>query len=254
MRLHAAPDRARGRRRSAPRRPSPARACWRRSPRPTSSLLPPSATRSSASAPSSPCPASARRWPTPAHPVVGPVPDRRRRAGARHGRQGARRDRRRDHRRGRRPALRRRELLDGWLVDTSDADAVAGGRGGRHPLPRRAAADDRPRRGRRRWPARRWPSPRRCGDARDCAARSGRRDGLPEVAAGDDLADADRTATADRPPAPTATSSSSPPRSVVQGRGPGRPAGPRGGDRRRDRAASSPGAGRPGSSRPGTAW
>ena len=37
-------------------------------------------------------------------------------------------------------------LLDGWLVDTVDAGAVARGRGGRHPLPGRAADDDRRRR------------------------------------------------------------------------------------------------------------
>ena len=35
-------------------------------------------------------------------------------------------------------------LLDGWLVDTVDAASVARGRGGGHPLPRRAADDDGP--------------------------------------------------------------------------------------------------------------
>ena len=52
-------------------------------------------------------------------------------------------------------------LLDGWLVDTVDAGAVARGRGGRDPLPGRAADDDRPGRDRARWPGRRWRWPRR---------------------------------------------------------------------------------------------
>ena len=57
-----------------------------------------------------------------------PLPGRRRQPRARHGRAAAHRDRRRGERRGGGRALRRPRpggVLDGWLVDTADADDVA---------------------------------------------------------------------------------------------------------------------------------
>ena len=69
-----------------------------------------------------PCPGSATRWSRPA-PVVGRVADHRRRAGARHGRQclaalGV------ETSAAAVAAAYGPALLDGWLVDTGDADAV----------------------------------------------------------------------------------------------------------------------------------
>ena len=105
--------------------------------------------------------------------------DRRRRPGARHGRPGA------SPRSASRPPAAAvalhygvRRLLDGWLVDSSDADAVGAGRGRRHRLPGRPAADDRRRRPRRAWPAPRSTSPPSCADDRQMSGsllRSGRR-------------------------------------------------------------------------------
>ena len=122
------------------------------------------------------------------HPRTGgrALPDRRRRTGARHGRPAARRDRRRGLGR-RRSALHygaRSDggLLDGWLVDSGDAGAVERGRGGRHRLPGRAAADDRPD------ATARWPRPALALAAElrramtRVAARSGPRTACREVA------------------------------------------------------------------------
>ena len=97
-------------------------------------LLPPSATRSSRSARSCRCPASRDALRATAAPVVGRLPHRRRRAGARHGRRLPHRHRRRDvgergrrattaPRVGRRPPRRlaRRRRADAARVDELDA-------------------------------------------------------------------------------------------------------------------------------------
>ena len=137
------------------------------------------------------CPASRDALVAGARTRGRPVPDRRRRAGARHGRRVLGRDRRRDLGRRGRPALRRPTAgcwTAGWST-AADAAAVAGGRGGRHRLPGRAAADDRRAVGHRRWPRAALDAGRGAARARErLAARSGPRTGLPEVAAGDDLA------------------------------------------------------------------
>ena len=150
---------------SGPRTRSPARGA-RGDRRPRTSCCCRRPTRSSASARSWPCPASATRWSTTAAPVVGLSPivggapvrgmadqvlaaigvETSAAAVALH--YGAAR-----RRAARRLAGRHR-----------DADAVAGGRGGRHRLPGGAAADDRRRRGRRDGP--RGARPRRAS----CAA------------------------------------------------------------------------------------
>ena len=128
VRLHAAAARARRSSRSAPSRPSRRRACWRRSPTPTWCCCR-RPTRSSPSARSWPCPGIREAHRRRGRAGGRPVPDHRRRPGARHGRQGAGRGRRGGHRRGGRRHYGA-GLLDGWLVDTVDA---AGSRRSRRP-------------------------------------------------------------------------------------------------------------------------
>ena len=187
-----------------------------------------------------------------------PVADRRRRTGARHGRQGARRDRRA---RARRPR---------WRCTT----AAGRRRAARRLAGRRAAT-------RTRWPTVEaagiscravpllMPDSQRAADmARAalelCRRRCGRGphdpasevwapDGVPEVAAGDDLAALLADALRGDPRSPTATSSWSPPRSVSKAEGRVVRDGPRRGGRPPRPCGSWPAAGRPGSSRPGTA-
>ena len=172
---------------------------------------------------------------------------------------GARRDRRRDHGRGgRRCTTAPRRLLDGWLVDTVDADAVAAVEAAGIALPGRAAADDRRRRRPRRWPGGARPGRASCG-ASAADERLDARLGAGRAARGRGRATTSRRCWS--PPSrpttsrsPTATSSSSPQGRVARPRAGSSRRRPRGGDRRRDRAGGRPARRDPRSSRPGTGW
>ena len=147
--------------RSASTQRPPAPACWRRSRMPTWCSCRPR-TRSCRSARSSACPASATRCARPprrssASPPSSPAatcaawpPSCSPRSASRSAPPGW-------------PSTTAPAaaggVLDGWLVDTADADDVARVRAAGHRLPRRAADDDRPRRHRRdgRTPRSRWP-------------------------------------------------------------------------------------------------
>ena len=128
--LGAAARRAAPPTRSSPvgaEKPRPGPACSRRSPTADVVVLPPSQPgREHRHRPGrARHPRGARRGARTGRRAVA---DRRRRTGARHGRPGARRDRRRDARRPRwrcTTAPAAGGLLDGWLVDERDADAVA---------------------------------------------------------------------------------------------------------------------------------
>ena len=126
-------------------------------------------------------------------------------------------------------------VLDGWLVDQSDADAVDRVNAAGPGLRRRAADDDRPRRDGRDGGGGRRPG-RMTGRApRAPADRAGARR-RPEVTAGDDLAamvadlfdleDGDVVAVTSKV--------------VCQGRGPGPRGRPRGSAGRRDRQGGRP--------------
>src|SRR5690606_13777104 len=121
----------------------------------------------------------------------GPVADRRRRPGARHGRQGAGGGRRGVHRGGGRRALRLGPA--GRLARRHGRRGGGGaGGGGRHPLPRRAADDDGRGRGSGHGPggadAPRGGACPVTGSHRDAGYHVWAVAGLPEVRKGDDLA------------------------------------------------------------------